>query len=211
MFVLDARSVLTLPNVEFSNQNMQLGGTTPGSTEEYFSQIEFGKVYSEGSTGGDRTITDIRAAEVLPESPLPLEGCLRAICLRSEPERDTLLYLLGADREKWAGLCYVSDALKVFQKDYTFIQEIRLTPKGVVFRLNPRRDRQNIKVSIKIRNSIGVIVGDFFNNDHAPHPNPPADSWLWELPLQQGVYLVEVKLEDTLAYRSEIELGDSLF
>lgn len=211
MFALDARSVLIKPNTMFSNQNMQLGGTVPGNSEDYFSKIEFGKVYSEGSTGGDRTITDIRAAEVLPSSPLGLQDCLRAIYFRSEPERDMLLHLLGPERDRWLPFCHVSDALKVFQKEYTFVQYVRLTNNGVVFRLNPRRDRQNIKISIKLWDEAGNVVGDFFNNDHKAHPDLPYDNWIWEIKLKDGVYLVKIELEDNCAYNANVTLGDSLF
>ena len=211
MFALDSKSILRRPDIAFSGRNMQLGGTKPGNTEEYFSLIDFSKVYSEGSTGGDHTITDIRAAEVLVDSPLPLHECLKAIYLRSEPERETLLHALADKRDEWSPYCQVSDALKVFQKDYTFVQELRMTPKGIVFRLNPRRDRQNIKVLLRVYGSNGLKIGEFFNNDHAAHPNPPSVNWIWERPWDTGLYLVEVHLEDTLAYRSELQIGGSLF
>jgi hypothetical protein len=195
----------------FSNQNMQLSSTVAGQDEAYFSTIPFGKVYSEGGTGGDRSYTDARCAEVLPSSPLNLANCLRGIYFRTEAERDTLLYLLGRDRAKWAAYCHVSDALKVFQKDYTFVQEVRLTPKGVVFRFNHRRDRRNLNVSIKVWNSSNREIVNFSNNDHAAAPNLPYDNWLWEQKLENGLYLVEVHLEGVLAYRNQVELGDSLF
>lgn len=211
MFALDAKLVLMRHNTKFSNQNMQLTATIPGDTEQYFSAIDFSKVYSEGGTGGDHNITDIRAAEVLPESPLPLNQCLKSIFLRSDPERETLLNALGGEREKWAPFCQVSDALKVFQKDYTFVQELRMTPKGIVFRLNPRRDRQKIKVEIRVFDNKGTKIDSFFNNDHDPSPSPPFANWIWERSWNDGLYLIEVDLEDTLAFRSSVQLGDSLF
>lgn len=211
MFALDARTILTLPDIKFSDRNMQLVGAEPGSDEQYFSNIPFQKVYSEGGTGGDRTLTDARCAEVLPASPLNLAQSLRAIYFRSEPERDTLLEMLGPQREAWSGYCEVSDALKVFQKEYTFVQELRLTSAGVIFRLNHRRDRRNIAISIQVKDSHGKTVGDFYNTDHAAAPNPPHENWIWEHPLKDDLYSVEVTLEGTLAYRGRIRLGDTLF
>lgn len=211
MFALDAKSVLTRPDVMFSDRNMQLGATAPGNSKAYFENIDFMKVYSEGGTGGDHSVIDVRAAEVLPVSPLPLDDCLKAIFLRSEPEREFLLFSLGQQRERWAPYCQVSDALKVFQKEYTFVQELRLTPNGIVFRLNPRRDGQNIKVAINLTGPDGTRIADFFNNDHAPRPNHPYVNWIWERKIKDGRYLVEVHLEDTLAYRARMQLGDTLF
>lgn len=211
MFALDARAVLIRHDVMFSNKNMQLSSTTPGNDEDYFSTIPFEKVFSEGGTRGDRSITEARCAEVLPASPLALDNCLKAIYFRSEPERDTLLHMLGSDRYKWEKLCFVSDTLKTFQKEYTFVQEFRLTNEGVVFRLNPRSDQKGVAVKIDIWDSYGMKIVDFFNSNHAPYPSPPALYWIWKQNLPDGVYRIEVKLEDNLAYMSEVVLGDTLF
>lgn len=211
MFALDAKAVLALPGTKFSNRNMQINSTVSGEDEAYFVNIPFDKVYSEGNTGGDKSYTDSRCAEVLPKSPLSLWTCLRAIYFRSEPERDTLLNMIGGARHNWSRYCHVSDALKVFQKDYTFVQEIGLTSRGVVFRLNHRRDRQTIKVHIRVWNSWGALIVNFFNNEHAAAPPPPSQNWIWEQTLSDDLYLVQVDLEDTLAYKAHIRVGDSLF
>lgn len=211
MFALDARSVLLKPDVSFSDRNMQLAAATRGDTEEYFQKIDFVKVYSEGYTGGDRTYTDARCAEVMLANPLHLKDCLRAIYLRSEPERDTLYQLLGDAREEWAPYCQVSDNLKVFQKEYTFVQTLRISDKGVVFRLNPRKDRHKIKIKINIYDVFGGLVDSFINEAHDAHPSPPYDNWIWERGLDDGSYLVEVYLEDHLACKSWLQLGDALF
>ncbi|AUW57080.1 hypothetical protein C1T17_02265 [Sphingobium sp. SCG-1] len=211
MFLLDAKAVLTLPDVMFSDRNMQLGNAEPGCDEAYFANIPFLKVFSEGGTGGDRSYTDARCAEVLPSSPLMLDGYLKGICFRSEPERDTLLHLLGNERERWERFCYVSDALKVFQKEYTFVQELRLTNEGVIFRLNPRRDQRNIHIAINVWNSVGRQVINFTNTDHAAQPAPPAINWIWKQKLSDDIYTVEVKLENCLAYQASVMLGDTLF
>lgn len=180
MFALDARAILTSPDVMFSDQNMQLGSTIAGSDEKYFANIPFQKVFSEGGTAGDRSIIDARCAEVLPISPLDLKSCLKAMFFRSEPERDTLLHLLGGQKRKWEDLCHVSDALKVFQKSYTFVQLIRLTNDGIIFRLNPRSDGGNIAIKIEVWNSEGLLVTKFSNNDHKPYPPPPHSNWIWK-------------------------------
>lgn len=211
MFVLDALSVLTLPNIRFSNKNMQIDGTIPGDDAEYFANIPFVKVFSEGGTGGDRSITEARCAEVLASSPLSLKGSLRAICLRSEPEKETLLHMLGTRRADWERFCQVSDALKVFQKEYAFIDVLRLTSEGVVFRLNPRKDGKKIEIRIAVWDSNGRQIVDFYNAAHEPVPADPGCNWIWKQPLSHDMYMVEVKLEGQLAFQSHMVLGDTLF
>ncbi len=211
MFLLDARSVLTLSDVRFSDKNMQLADTVPGTDEAYFAQIPFAKVFSEGNTGGDRSLIEARCAEVLAPSPLSLDGTLRSICLRSEPEKETLLHMLGDRRADWERFCHVSDALKVFQKEYAFVDVLRLTSDGVIFRLNARKDGKRIEVKIDVWDSRERHVVNFYNAAHAPVPEDPHSNWIWRHPMPHDMYRVEVRLEGQLAYQSYMVLGDTLF
>ncbi len=211
MLALDARSVLARPDIRFSNQNMQLAGTVPGDSEAYFSEIPFHKVFSEGGTGGNRSITDARCAEVLPASPLDLDECLEEIYLRSDPERDTLLYSLGAHAARWAPYCKVSDALKVFEKRFAFVQEIGLSAEGVTFRFNPRHDGRNLSIAIKVWNQAGQQIVEFFNGDMAALPPRPAKRWRYRAELADGLYRVEIEIDGQLAHASMISLGSVLF
>lgn len=209
MLILDAQRILTLPGTQFCDRNMQRGDAVPGDSEDYFAAIPFDKVYHEGPTGGDELITSHRCAEVLPTSPLDLEQCLRAIFLRSEPERDTLLNLLGGRRALWAEKCYVSDALKVFEKRHSFVQDISLSQQGVVFTLNPRADRRGVKVSIQIWDAVGRFMVRFDHPDLAAAP--PQGSWIYNHAFVDGVYRVRVEIEDHPAYDAYIPLGPALF
>ena len=66
-------------------------------------------------------------------------------------------------------------------------------------------------MKIDVWEASGKNVINFFNSDHAPQPNPPASNWIWRQKLTDGLYLVEVNLEDSPAYKGEIMLGDTLF
>lgn len=209
MLILDAQRILTLPGTQFCDRNMQGGNASPGDSENYFGAIPFDKVYHEGPTGGDDTIIAHRCAEVLPTSPLDLEQCLKAVFFRSEPERDTLLNLLGAHRARWAGRCHVSDALKVFEKRYSFVQQIGLTYDGVTFMLNPRDDRRGVKLSIQVWNEAGQFVQRF---DHADLQTAPSQgNWIYRHAFADGLYHVRVEIEDHIAYDARIPLGAALF
>ncbi len=210
MFVLDAKAVLSLPDIQFSNKNMQIGSTIPGNDENYFSQIPFIKVFSEGNNGGDQSIIDARCAEVMTSSPLDLRHFLKAIYFRSEPERDTVLHMIGEHRATWSKYCHVSDALKVFEKQYTFVQEVGLTPEGVVFRFNPRRDRAPLGVRIEVFNHNNDRVLDFNNQSLAAVPDNNM-RWIFNSPLADGLYHVKITLDGHLAYCANIPLSSVLF
>jgi hypothetical protein len=209
MFGLDAKSVLTQQDVIFSDRNMQLSSAITGNSPEHFSSIPFEKVYHEGSYQ-DSTIKQHRCAEVLAPSPLDLSTTLSAVYFRSEPERDTLLNMLPEQGARWRTRCHVSSGLKVFQKRHTFVQEIGLTPAGVVFAMNTREDRKNISIRITVHDMNGQCLINFIHSSHAAKPTS-ADRWIYERSLENGLYNVEVFLEDHLAFRGPILLGESLF
>ncbi len=211
MFALDAESLLTTEGVQFCDRNMQLGSAVPGSSEEYFSAIPFHKVYSEGSTGGDRSITDARSAEVLVDSPLSLRNCLREIYFRSEAERDTLLYLLGDSATNWRDYCVVSDSLRLFNKNYSFVTYVYLSFKGLTFQFNPRNDYAHISVRISVSAADSGRSYIKYANETLRHKPEKANYWHIERELPSGSYLVEIDIEGHTAFKSEIALGDVIF
>ena len=210
MFVLNAKRVLTLPDVLFSDQNMQKHAARTGDDETFFAGIPFASVFHEGGIAGDYSIIDSRCAEVLPASPLPLADVLSGIWFRSEPERDTFLYKLGAEADRWQPLCSVSEELKVFDKRFPFVADIDLSREGVSFRLNHRHDLQNVSIAIQVYNSQDQICVDFRNDDFKTY-NQSGGRWIYRSALEPSTYLVRLQLENHPAYESVIRLEDSLF
>ena len=198
MFCLDAKSVLLKPDIQFSNKNMQIASASVGSDQASFSAIPFDKVYHEGSTS-DKSVFDARCAEVMPSSPLKLEECLHAILFRSHPEMETVLHRLGDDAEKWKPLCHVSDALKVFQKDYSFVSHLELTTEGLEFRLNPRRDHGTVRLRARVTDENDVASIDA---TYTAQPAKPKNggNWIINKKHGQGDYEITVWIEDQIAY-----------
>ena len=153
--------------VEFCDRNMQLGSACPSDTMDYFENIPFNKVYHEGNTGGDISISQHRCAEVLVQSPLPLRECVQWIYCLSKAERETLLHFLGRSASRWERLVKVSEDLKVFQRQYVFVEEVSISNDGISFRLNPRLDRKNVEISIEILNAKGVLRSSLSPLRHA--------------------------------------------
>lgn len=209
MFCLDARAVLLNPEIQFSDKNMQLGSAMVGSTDADFAQIPFAKVYHEGPIGDDRSIIDARCAEVMPSSPLHLAGTLSAISFRSKPERDTLLSMLGEQAGAWRPFCRVSDELKVFQKDYSFISFLELSPEGLIFQLNPRRDGQAVALRALLLNAQGDVM---FDNSYASQPAKPPNggNWIIEKKLSKGRYFARLWIEGHPVYEGPLTLEDEL-
>ena len=97
----------------------------------------------------------------------------------------------------------------MFEKRYSFVQQIGLTHEGVTFTLNPRDDRHGVKLSIQVWDSAGQFVRRF---DHADlQATPPQGHWIYHHAFADGLYRVRVEIEDHLAYDAYIPLGAALF
>jgi len=161
--------------------------------------------------GGDLSIIHHRCAEILAHSPLPLAECLQWIYCRSNAERQTLLHCLGRSAPRWEGLIRVSEDLKLFQREFVFVEEVGLSNDGVSFRLNPRLDHQNVAVSITVRGPKDAIVHQFKTASMQALPNLPAKMWITKHHFSDGRYHVQITIEEHLAFKCGIRLGPVLF
>lgn len=209
MFVLEAKPVLTREGTCFSDENMQRSSALVGETVEFLSEIPWEKVYHEGGLGGDYSIIGHRCAEVLATSPLPLSECLQWIYCRSEPERDTLLYLLGEIGERWRHRIRVSDDIRVFNRLLAYVEHVHLSADGVIVELHPRNDGRNIDFRMHVLDSSGAVVAEFVNEDFRPIP-PNAKRWRVPCTLAPGTYLVRIWIEQELGFVAPLQLGDDL-
>ncbi|MBD8555437.1 DUF4433 domain-containing protein [Rhizobium sp. CFBP 8762] len=210
MFVLDAKAILTRAGTHFSDRNMQTGGAAHTDTHQFFSSIPFDKVYHVGGTSHDMSIIQHRCAEVLASSPMPLNETLQWIYCRSNAERETLLYHLRGSRIDWAPRIIVSDDLKVFQREYTFVETVRLISNGVIFQLNPRLDGGTVAIDLRVTDAKGQQVAAFIKGDFPPIP-PTSLHWRHACDLKPGRYTVQIMLEGHLAYINDLMMDAPLF
>ncbi|KYG22779.1 hypothetical protein SE92_23290 [Bradyrhizobium sp. AT1] len=212
MMVFSAQTVLSLQNIKFCDRNMQIGSADPGDSEDYFSKIPFDKVFHEGGTGGDHSIIEHRCAEVLATSPLPLADHLQWIYCRTDAEKQTLLHLMGDKGKHWAQKILISNDLLVFERKYVFVEEVSLASDGVVFKLSPRYDSQNVSVTVKAWDRSQKQIVNFSNSSLSARPAPPSAALRWKTPgaFPNGTYLVEIELEGHLAFKDKLSIGGFL-
>jgi hypothetical protein len=209
MFVFDARRVLALNGVHFSEINMQTG-VVEQNDEASFAAIPFDKVYHD-SAHSDPNITRHRCAEVLAPSPMPLDGVLQWIYCRSEAEKEYLLYLIANCGDGWRPRIVVSDDLKVFQRKFTFVEHVSLVQNGVLAKLAPRFDGTDVTVRVQVRDlSTNRTVLDWANQALAPRPWP-SEFWRFPVNLYDGYFHVKIDLENELAYEDVLPFGQAPF
>jgi hypothetical protein len=101
--------------------------------------------------------------------------------------------------------------LKLFQRQFVFVEEVGLSNDGVSFRLNPHLDHQNVAVTIIVRGSKDAIVHQFKTAGMPALPDLPAKMWITKHHFSNGRYHVQITIEGHLAFKYEIRLGPVLF
>lgn len=210
MLLLKAEHVLTQPDVQFSDRNMQADNVNRGNTEEFFSNIPFRMVFHEGGIGGVREIIAHRCAEVLATSPLNLHTALEAICFRSQAEKITAITLLGVGAARWQDRMWVSDDLKLFGRKFPFVKEATMTRAGLIMSINPRHDMAPIDLKVLVRNHVGDVVLDRWYKE-LPSVPPQGHKWRVEHQFNDGNYTVQISIEDRLAFFENQTVGDIIF
>ena len=199
-----------MPTTRFSDINMQRDEARDGDTDEFFATIDFAKVYHEGSFQGDPSIAQHRSAEVLCRSPLPLTDHLKWIVCRSEAERETLIHLAGQAGRLLRPKIITSDDGKVFEKRFAFAERVYASPEGITFHLSPRHDGAALKVRVTVYDDVQRLVFDQIYNE-LPAKSSSGGSWISRVNLTDGLYSVEMQIDDHLAYQNYVFVGEALF
>ncbi|MFT3728748.1 MAG: DarT ssDNA thymidine ADP-ribosyltransferase family protein [Terricaulis sp.] len=212
MLVFDARSILSIDGVRFSDGNMQSANTCDGDDENFFSTIDFDRVFHEGPFNrSDPHVIVRRCAEVLAPSPLPLEN-LSFIYCRSAAERDFLLYKLGDAASKWERRVLVSDDIRVFEKRYTFAEHVSLSQQGVFFELAPRADAAPVNLDVQVKSLFGGKQYVQWGPANLATTNTAGGRrWRIDASLPSGAYIVIIRLEGCLAYENVLFVEDDPF
>lgn len=135
-FVFDARCLLPIKGVEFSNGNIARGYYEIGDSIEFLQSVPFESVYHTGVIPAEQRsqVTFHRCAEVLARDSLGLE-CLQEIVCRSGPERQTLLSLLGSDRGRWESQIRLEKPNEgLFNKRGAYVTDVTLKDRDLTIR-----------------------------------------------------------------------------
>lgn len=162
-FLFDFISVLSIDGVEFSGGNIANSGVDIYRDIANLEKLEFDKIYKDGSSR-DRHETYCRHAEVLVRDSLQLDNkVLKHILVRSEAERETLLFLLN-EKQK---LQY-ADKIKVFSGDgiyfanrYFLDKVILQNGKDIEFCFSNHDTAKEFEFQINIENSQRSILKNY--------------------------------------------------
>lgn len=132
VFLLDAKSVLSMDDTRFSNGNLGAGGADIGSNFQFFNRIPFRSVYHDEPLPNHNppqanSIKFHRHAEVIVPNELSTTA-IKSIWGRSQAEYQTLVDLIPP--KVFAGIrnkIFFAQKYKLFFKKRFFLEEVQLT------------------------------------------------------------------------------------
>ena len=80
----------------------------------------------------------------------------------------------------------------------------------MILSLNPRHDMGVIDLKVLVRDTNGRVVLDRWYNQ-LPSVPPQGDKWRVGDGFADGLYTIEIKIEDRLAFYGEQTVGDVIF
>ena len=137
--IFNALAVLSRSDSCFSDGNLGADNARVNGDVSFLKQIPFDLVYHNTGFGtSDRgQIVHHRHAEVLVPERMALDG-LRSIVCRSDAEYKTLLHLLPPEiHSLWVSKIGVLSGLQLFNRKWTFVEQVDMSTEKIVFRFNP--------------------------------------------------------------------------
>lgn len=121
--------LLSREDSRFSSGNIASNGVDIYSNIEDLNQLEFENIYHRGSTYHESNPSHIiycRHAEVLIPDELNIYDCIEYVCVRSEAEKQTLLYHLDEDIKQKLEQKIRIHTNGLFYADRFYVENIRL-------------------------------------------------------------------------------------
>lgn len=126
MFIFDFKKVFLLNDTKFTDGNL---ATNPNIYDDIqdLNRLNFNLIYHRAwFTPEDRnTIINARHSEVLVRDELSLENNIRLIAVRSEAEKELLLYQLSDElKEKYQNKIFVQPQAGIFTNDWIYVDSV---------------------------------------------------------------------------------------
>ena len=224
-FCLNAEKVLELAGTGFVEKG--LAGTSHEQIQygtDYFANLNFQKIYHNGSHERGSDITQYRHSEVIRRGGIPINGIVQKIVCRSLAEKQTLLYLLQRQLpykyKKYYHMIEYNPGRNMFYRNGIFVQRVSQTFDGLYIELNDvqlrsgRTEANGCDVHVRIvidwfdRRNMQIIKRESQNCElnYALHIGI-------NVPLQQratDLALVEITFDNILMYQDYVDLSAQL-
>lgn len=150
-FILDAEKTLSMDGVQFVEKGLAghlYEGRNLLSGEEKFENLNFDKIFHNGSFPSGSDIKQFRHTEIIRKDGIPISGIVRGIACRSIAEKQTLIYLLKKTSKnkynKYKDIISYKPDIDLFYSNGIFIKNVKFEDDKFLFELNDSSRRYNI-------------------------------------------------------------------
>jgi len=163
MFVFHFAKVFMIDDIKFTNGNL---ATNPIIYNDIFDlqKLNFNLIYHRSwfSTEERDEIINARHSEILVKDKLPLDGFLKLIAVRSEAEKETLLYQMPSNlRAIYQDKIYIQPRPMIFVNNWLYVNKVSIIDNILHIEWHgcedyyKCRNRYNLKISVK-NTSVGT-------------------------------------------------------
>jgi len=208
MFVFNFYKVFMLDNIKFTDGNL---ATNPTIYHNIFdlNKLNFNLIYHRSwfSPEDRDKIINARHSEILVKDKLPLKGFLHLITVRSEAEKETLLYHMSNElRACYQNKIYIQPKPKIFINDWLYVNKVSIVENIIAIEwhncsnVEACSNKYNLKISIKDLNT--NIEAHLTKIAWYPENNPIKIN----LPknFQNEIIELSIFIDDILAYKNVI-------
>jgi hypothetical protein len=121
-----------------------------------------------------------------------------------------LVHLLGNEANIYLDKIIVSDDLRVFDKRFTYAEEVGIQAEGVTFRLSPRNKGGQILVRVQVTLENGIVLVPFGPSLLDAKPQD-AKRWIARSNIPPGNHTVLLELEGCRAFEAVLTIDENPF
>ena len=128
MFIFHSDKVFMCDNLKFTDGNLVNHPNIYEDIED-LTKLDFKLIYhrTHFSQEDRNSIVNARHSEILIKDELPIKGNLKLIAVRSEAEKETLLYLMdNKAREFYKDKVYVQPKTGIFINNWLYVREVNI-------------------------------------------------------------------------------------
>jgi hypothetical protein len=207
MFTFKSESILTTPNILFSNANMQSEVSNVFSGDQNFLNLPFNFIYHHGPVSEDKdAIIKSRCAEVLVPEKLDVKENIEYIICRSPAERYYLMYLLGEKAKYWSSKIKITSKPGIFHNTGLYLDKVQVLSDRIEFSFHPGEQNHNISVEIWTKDSFDNKLIILEKSILSSHKN-----WYTPFKFNNGYHYIGISINDYISYQGLFLVNDLPF
>lgn len=200
--LFDFVKILSLDNVLFSNGNIANRGAEIYSNLVELKKLEFDNIFHSSALPQEtyrEHIKYCRHAEVLIKNELDVYNCLKLVVVRSQADKESLLYWLNDEAKKKLQGKIKIDSLSLFNHRWLSLESVESQANKIIFKFeNVHQNTYNFQVSAK-RLTDGKIFSGVCTNFRGTSLNWDFD----DNAVVDGLY-IRLKVDNTIIYENKI-------